>query len=671
MVAIADLILFAIEAAVKVARAGRAVYVEETIRNAVTWPLPMTFDNIVGDARQYATFLENSESELNKQRFETDFRPALMNNDMAALTRVYVVCLARGEVPTLHLPSKGVAGLAPLATLPQWSSATDPFPSPLKRIAGALVEIGVDYFLHVPGAVNDSSHEGKLVRALLGGLDDVKFSEERWGSLAIALFTAGLDAFKDHPELFIGSQDQSLLLQTVTHGVATELHDRFVALQGPDALSAEKRMKAFGVVLMRGALTGSGRAVLSNPQVLGIKDGAQQELVRAVGGAFMDVVFAPDDPLDGLRDLASAGGLDKLLHVALKAAAENPDLFRVSNRSVRVWMADLLRDLYALYPEGTSLLDADLVANLAYIALDRGMTDLSPLLLEKLPEQNRPLATVVLKGVLQALVKPPKGSKPAVWRFDLTREDIEKVADGALEAIAQHPEWLYRDPGRRAMAAAAASLVLDVLSRLRGDDGGLLRAVVRGDRLAPLLAAVLASNAMEILKDLKDTNGQPMGPEPIAQAVTEILAALVERGTSGIERVFTFDALADVMRALVHTGLLVALLSKAAPAGGSWSELVGRLGTALDRLRSGATLSVSELEAILTGGAVGGQVPKTVPLGAGISPGRSAQPPRGRSRKMKPKSPKRAPRSVSTRGKKKGLPGRPSRVARRKPGAGR
>jgi hypothetical protein len=668
MVEIADLILFAIEAAVKVARAGRAVYVEETIRKEVSWPLPMTFEHIGADARQFATALQTG-SVHDKQRFDLDFRRAIVSNDDVAVIRAYVACLARGEVPKLRLPSPGVAGLASLATLSQWSAGTDLFPSPLQRIAGTLVEIGVDYFLHVPGAMSDSSRQGKLVRALLSGLDDVKFSEERWDSLAIALFTAGLDAFKDHPELFMGSQDQSLLLQTVTHGVAAELHERLAALQGPDALSAEDRMKAFGVVLIRGALTGSSRAVLSNPQVLGIKDGAQQELVQAVGGAFLDVVFAHDDPLHGLRDLASAGGLDKLLHAALKSAAENPDLFRVPNRSARAWLADLLKDLYTLYPEGRSLLDADLVANLAYIALDRGMTDLSPLLLEKLPKQNRPLATVVLTIVLQALVKPPGGGKPAVWRFDLTRADIEKVADGALAGIAQHPEWLYKDPDHRAMAAAGASLVLDVLSRLRGGDGGLLRTLVRSDCLAPLLSAVLVSNTMEVLEDLKDNNGKPMGPEPIAQAVTEIVAALVERGTSGIERVFTFDALADVMRALVHTGLLLALLSKAAPAGGSWSELVDRLGTALDRVRSGTTISVPELEAILRGGAVGGPAPKTIPLG--VSRGSFAGPPSARSRRIKPKSPTRAQVTVSAGGKKKGTQSGRSRVARRKASARR
>jgi hypothetical protein len=643
MVAIADLILFAIQAAVKLARAGRAIYVDETIRRKIDLPLPMTFDALPANALQYATFLQTG-SERDQQRFNQDFRDAVVRNDDVALIRAYLACLARGEVPTLRLPSDGVVGLASLATLPQWSAGTDLFPTPLQRIAGTLVEIGVDYFLHVPGAISDSSRQGKLVRALLGGLDDVAFSEARWDSIAIALFTTGLDTFKDHPELFMGGQDHSSLVQIVTRGIATELHDKLAALQGPGALSAEDRMKAFGLVLLRGALTGSGRAVLSNPQVLGIKDGAQQELVRAVGGAFLDVVFAPANPLDGLRGLASAGGLDKLLHVALKAAAENPDLFRISNRSLRAWLADLLKDLYTLYPEGQSLLDADLVANLAYIALDRGMADLSPLLLDKLPTQNRPLATVVLTGVLQTLVTPPSGGKPAVWRFDLSRADVEKVADGVLTAIAQHPDWLYQDPGRRAMAATGASLVLDVLSRLRGGDGGVFRALLRTDRLAPLLEAVLVSNAMDAVRNLKDTTGRSVGAEQIAQAVTEIVAVLVERGTSGIERVFRVDTLADVMRALVHTGLLAALLSKAAPAGGSWEELVDRLGTALDRLRSGATLPVAEIEAILTGPPGGGAPPK--PLA-------------------------RAPRAISAEGKKKGPPGAPSRVARRKAGAGR
>ena len=57
------------------ARAGRAVYVEETIRKEVSWPLPMTFEHIGADARQFATALQTG-SVHDKQRFDLDFRRA-------------------------------------------------------------------------------------------------------------------------------------------------------------------------------------------------------------------------------------------------------------------------------------------------------------------------------------------------------------------------------------------------------------------------------------------------------------------------------------------------------------------------------------------------------------------------------------------------------------------
>src|SRR5687768_14798378 len=187
----------------------------ESLSGAVEVPLPPTFQNSPRNlARNYARGLADGDPQA-KQRFAAVFEPPLkdsFSDDVAVaadgewrLVQLYVADLAAGLVPSFH---RGTADVASLLVLNQWERGRSPFPSAVQRVAGTLVEVAIDYFLHVPGGLSEHSRQGKTLRAFLGGLDDVRFQDARWDALVIGLFTTALDTLAHHPDLVTGDDDE-------------------------------------------------------------------------------------------------------------------------------------------------------------------------------------------------------------------------------------------------------------------------------------------------------------------------------------------------------------------------------------------------------------------------------------------------------------------------------
>jgi hypothetical protein len=58
MVGTVELVALAIQAGIGLARAGRQIYVEDTISREITIPLPAGFQSSIGDARRWVEKLE-------------------------------------------------------------------------------------------------------------------------------------------------------------------------------------------------------------------------------------------------------------------------------------------------------------------------------------------------------------------------------------------------------------------------------------------------------------------------------------------------------------------------------------------------------------------------------------------------------------------------------------
>ena len=600
MVATAELVFFAIQSAIRLAKVGRTIYVEETIRGELGFPLPMTFSSLPGDARAYATQLELSTDPADNAIFEREFRDYIAEQDQntaSSLVGAYIKQIKLGRATPANQAARELAGAMMIR---QWDSQTDPLPSPLQRVGGTLVGIAVDYALQVPGVINEDSRYGKTLKALLVALDTVNIDQtiatERWDSIIVTLFTAGLDTLKDHPELFTQDDDTANILQTAMSGVAADLAERLKTLEGPDVFDAEDRLKRFGAVVLRSVLSGTSRALIENPEVLGIEGEPEQALATKVGGAFLDLLLGGDDvPLDlskGLRRIASTDGLDRLIKAAMQAAAAHPDLIKTGKTGIDQWLRQMIVDLYELYPENTTLFDPELLANVAYLALHHGIDDLRGLLLKNVSSGSKSLIVEVATQTLNVLVTQPSGNKPAKWRFDLSRGDIEQVVAGTLTALADHPEWVFAKPSHRKIAAAVLPLAVEFTAELgQGKDGAWFKSLVRSGRLELVLAAILTSGTFE---SLKDEEGKYPAAKTIAAVVNTALKAILREGVGGLGNLLTYEVMHDVMLALVNSGLLDNLVKNNDAAAGR-----ARLLTLVGKLRKQEQITVSEMVKIL------------------------------------------------------------------------
>src|SRR5262249_11243006 len=149
-----------------------------------------------------------------------------------------------------------------------------PFPNPVQRVAGTLIDIAVDYFATVPGAISEHSKQGKALRQFLLGLSSVDFADARIDQIVIALFSAALDTLKDNPQLIVEDKDDEALVTKIVGGIVQDVKDRLAATDVGD-LDAEDRLKQYGKVVLRSLLKNAGQAIVDDPGVLGLERGGK------------------------------------------------------------------------------------------------------------------------------------------------------------------------------------------------------------------------------------------------------------------------------------------------------------------------------------------------------------------------------------------------------------
>lgn len=582
-----DLILFAVQAGIRLVQTGRKVYVAATIGGEVEIPLPPVLARgPLLMAIDYARYLKGG-TDQQKKWFTKYYETAVTEvyGDDAEkkqkaegiLVQQYLSDVAHGLVPSLE-PS--LAGIASIYVIKQWSEGESPFPSAFQRIVGSLVEISIDYFIQVPGAVNENSKQGKVLKSFLLGLSDVSFEDARWDSIAISLFTTALDTFRDHPDLITNESDEQSLIQNIVSGVATDIAGK---LKSDDigSLDAEDRLKRFGQILLRSLLKNGGTAVLDSPSILtGSKAG--QILVKSVGSAFLNLLLKEDNAQlsKALQDVASTEGFDTLIRAALKVVVEHPEHFQTGDKAVDKWLNGVLSDLYNRKGNGDTFFDPELFVEVAYSVLDNGLRDL-PSMLGNGGADSAFLVDVA-RNIFDVLTVSPSEGKPPVFKsLQLSRSDLKDLFNGILSSMTADTTWLKERPELQEGAKTIIPLVVDVITNLDNDS---LKALVRSDQLSSVVAAVLTS---EIL----DPNN-PTEKTKLQEGIKEVLESIRKGGATGAQNLLKPDVLCDLLAALASTKLSAKLF------GGKPSEIVEavkKMEPVFELLRRNQTLTRSDM----------------------------------------------------------------------------
>src|SRR5690606_35756693 len=115
-------------------------------------------------------------------------------------------------------------------------------PSTLQRMAGTFIEIGVDYFASMPGALHKDSGWGKALAGFLEAMDKVDFAEGRLSDLPERFLVAGLETLAAQPELLTGDTKMQEVVKVAAHSLSEDVATRLARIDTGD-LPAQSRVK--------------------------------------------------------------------------------------------------------------------------------------------------------------------------------------------------------------------------------------------------------------------------------------------------------------------------------------------------------------------------------------------------------------------------------------------
>lgn len=448
----ASIVFFAIRSSIKLGQQTRQAYVDSTKRRELVLPLPNFFSQIdFTSAFQYFDRKGKPHLAMNaivaalikKHKAEESLTPAeeqevcVFHIDCENLDRVASgkLVVATGDGSRLSADEFNA-----LIKIRQWQRGTDPNPSALQRIAGTLVEIGVDYFANVPGALNKDSREGKAVAGFLDAMSEIPFGQARLGELPGRLFIAALETVSENSDLLSADAKVQELVKVTTLALSTDAAKRLDQLASDDLVKAE-RVGDWAELVFRSVLSSAGGLVLANPQrFLGIKEnGGHAPLVTHVGQTVLGLVL--DDESLHLDRLFSRQGLETVTKAALKVLGEHPEIVGSNNTALHKLLSAIATEL----SQHDALFTADLLPELTRLILEKTGENLDLLWPDLTNNPERHLLVTAASVTLKILSQPANGKK---WTLRFSPADVLTVVQTVLDEMAANPTWLLDNAGQ-------------------------------------------------------------------------------------------------------------------------------------------------------------------------------------------------------------------------------
>lgn len=480
-----ELVIFGIKSGIKLAQQGRQAYVEATMDRSIMLPLPeFSVATSVGNADGFfygegRPFIGRIPRLRELYEISTGSARTLSDDEKTEYLDLFADCSREQSVRV-----KGLTGeelfqsrdtLLSVLSVRQWAAGKRPSPSTAQRVIGTLIEIGVDYLSTAKGVIDERSSAGKALKGFLSAVDDISFSEEGLDEIAGSLFIALLETVEKNPALLDADERTEKLVLSVTHGLVGDMQKRMEALAGSD-LEKRASVREWGQLIFRSVLSSAAETVLSDqPLFLGITDEGRQAVVRTISLSLLDLVTA-DDMVD-FKALFSRRGLEKVTKAALRAVAENPDVFGSDNQGFQLIVKQVAQDLSEL----PFLFAQGIVPEAVRIIIEK--TALNSELLWPEEFRNEPARHLLVTAVKETLlVMSRKDAAGKTWAA-LKGSDLLDILGAVTDEVVQNSDWLLKAAdSKHPLLAEVVAAALDALRKIPNHrlDSAALRAILRG-----------------------------------------------------------------------------------------------------------------------------------------------------------------------------------------------
>jgi hypothetical protein len=491
------LVLFAIQAAVTLGRKTYDVLVDSTQAAPLVLPIgTLAGSPEVSDAIEFFRRKENRALRedggpyhgLSDERLVLAYRTVRHLDDrLGADGRSSADAVT--VIQTLHKFEQHKAGFGPR--------------SPWQRIAGTVLEIGIDYFAANPQAMGKASSARHVVEAFLVGIQDIPFAEGEPTDILGETLMAGLKVLGDNTTLVSNDARIHVLLGGVTQALRADL------LAAGSLGQTERREELFRRITAS-ILRGGAGAIAGNADLFIQGSGKAQEIVRSTVAAV----------LGGVRDhedLFSLDALEDLFGSALRAVAANAPLLS-DQKVVQALVQNTVRALTD--PPAPELFSGAAVGAIARAALETVGENAETLLDPRDPQ--RQLIADALRAVALGLAADLGGGRSLKQILSTTQ--LIELSQIVFREVAMHPERLLGakagDPRRTALAQ-----ILGSVASALGEDPTKL---VNGTTFLELVRSTLTITRQNLDKLLDLSSSDPK-----TNLLYKVLDALAEAALSG------------------------------------------------------------------------------------------------------------------------------------------
>jgi len=457
-----QLVIFAIESAIRLGMKINEVLLDETSARSLVLPLGSLADDVaVGNADDY--FFHHPEL-LSAGGIYAGLTGPQRVDAYKALVAVNRKLGQADDAPSAAEVAQR------LQAFEQFGKGFGP-KSPLQRILGTVVEIGIDYFATHPEAMGKDSSARKIVSALVQRLDKIDFAEGTPNEIVGDVLTAALQTLDENVTLL----DDDQRLQTLLHGVTSALVGEIANIgkdEGAGELVSRRNLiERLGSSVLRGA----AGAFTENLDLFLPGDGTAHALVESTLTQVMD----------GIRDksnLFTNESLELIFRSGLRAVGENAALFS----DQKVLQGLITSTANALVDAtGKQLFSEETVAAIVAGALGTVSANAGTLVDPKDPRQQllARAVTAMAQGLSTAL-----GADPSLKDL-LSRQQLIDLTQTVFDEVARDPEALLGDPAGDARTTALAQVLGSVAAALGKDP----RRLVDGQGLQELVRVALGA----------------------------------------------------------------------------------------------------------------------------------------------------------------------------------
>jgi hypothetical protein len=492
-----SLVIFAIEAGVKLGRKVYEVLIDETVEKALLLPVGDLFGDIQeADAIEFFDRHENADLAGPKGPYAQLSR----QEKILAYKTIYAIDERIG--PSAGIP-EGANIILSLHAFEQYKKGFGA-KSPVQRILGTIVEIGIDYFAENPAALGKDSPARKALQSFIQGLNETDFAEGSPTQIVGDVLVAALRTFGENIQLVDDDQRVQALLGGVTNALIQDV--QAAASQG-ELLRRERLVRRIASSLLLGAMG----AVEQSTGLFVPRNQMAQKLIHSTLSQL----------LEGLRnkeDLFTNDSIELLFKSALGAVAENADLFS----DQKILQELIRRTLTALTDtEGRKLFSEETVPAVLREALEVVRDNVGTLVDPHDPRQQllASAASAVAGGLASTLAGDGK------VKDLLSKSQLVELTKAVFQEVAKHPEQLLGDHLDDVKKTPLAQIIGSVACALGGDSARL----VNGESLVKLVQSTLQVAVCNADK-LIDLHSEDPRTNVLFKAIQQAASAVIESG---------------------------------------------------------------------------------------------------------------------------------------------